>query len=159
MGLSLDSSVSLMLSIFSFISISYLNTHFFRLEPPTLGIIFLADNPAISAKPVKFTKVAHIYGKGLDEAFFWYPIAPPGYAAMGCIVTRADEPPRAESFCCPRIDLVSSASIIEVPVSRSSSLKASQCWSIWKVDNQVEILFYFPLSKFFVWHILFYTDA
>ncbi|XP_057544625.1 uncharacterized protein LOC130823840 isoform X3 [Amaranthus tricolor] len=106
------------------------------LEPPTLGIIFLADNPAISAKPLKFTKVAHIYGKGLDEAFFWYPIAPPGYAAMGCIVTRAEEPPRAESFCCPRIDLVSSASIIEVPVSRSPTLKASQCWSIWKVDNQ-----------------------
>ncbi|XP_021714350.1 uncharacterized protein LOC110682332 isoform X2 [Chenopodium quinoa] len=106
------------------------------LEPPTLGIIFLADNPEISAKPVKFTKVAQIFGKGVDEAFFWYPVAPPGYAAMGCIVTRTDEPPRVESFCCPRIDLVGPASIIEVPVARSSSLKASQCWSIWKVDNQ-----------------------
>ncbi|XP_010679516.3 uncharacterized protein LOC104894866 isoform X2 [Beta vulgaris subsp. vulgaris] len=106
------------------------------LEPPTLGIIFLADNPEISAKPVKFTKVSHVFGKGVDEAFFWYPIAPPGYAAMGCIVTRTDEPPRVESFCCPRIDLVGPASIIEVPVSRSSSLKTSQCWSIWKVENQ-----------------------
>ncbi|KAL2906379.1 putative vacuolar protein sorting-associated protein 13F [Bienertia sinuspersici] len=106
------------------------------LEPPTLGIIFLADNPEISAKPVKFTKVAHILAKGVDEAFFWYPIAPPGYASMGCIVTRTDEPPRVESFCCPRIDLVGSASIIEVPIARSSSLKASQCWSLWKVENQ-----------------------
>lgn len=106
------------------------------LEPPTLGIIFLADNPEISAKPVKFSKVAHIFGKGVDEAFFWYPIAPPGYAAMGCIVTRTDEPPRVELYCCPRIDLVGPASIIEVPVARSSSLKASQSWSIWKVENQ-----------------------
>lgn len=111
-----------------------------RLEPPTLGIIFLADNPEISAKPVKFTKVSHVFGKGVDEAFFWYPIAPPGYAAMGCIVTRTDEPPRVESFCCPRIDLVGPASIIEVPVSRSSSLKTSQCWSIWKVENQVKYI-------------------
>ncbi|KAI7737222.1 hypothetical protein M8C21_001545, partial [Ambrosia artemisiifolia] len=46
------------------------------LEPPGLGIIFKADNPDISANPVQFTKVAHILIKGLDEAFFWYPIAP-----------------------------------------------------------------------------------
>lgn len=106
------------------------------LEPPTLGIIFLADNPEISAKPTQFTKVAHILGRGIDEAFFWYPIAPPGYAAMGCVVTRTDEPPRVESFCCPRLDLVGPASIMEVPLSRSSSSKASHCWSIWKVENQ-----------------------
>ncbi|CAL5415223.1 unnamed protein product [Camellia sinensis] len=70
-------------------------------EPPALGIIFRADNPEISAKTVQFTKVAHIVRKGLDEAFFWYPIAPPGYASLG-----------------------------------SLSSKGSQCWSIWKVENQ-----------------------
>ncbi|KAK9670363.1 hypothetical protein RND81_13G196500 [Saponaria officinalis] len=106
------------------------------LEPPTLGIIFLSDNPEISARPVQFTKVAHIIGKGGDDAFFWYPVAPPGYVAMGCIVTRTDDPPRVESFCCPRLDLAGPASIIEVPVSRSSSSKGSNCWSLWRVQNQ-----------------------
>ncbi|CAL1397515.1 unnamed protein product [Linum trigynum] len=106
------------------------------LEPPALGIIFKADSSEFASKPVQFTKVAHIMGKGIDEVFFWFPIAPPGYAALGCIVTRTDEPPTASSFCCPRMDLVNQANILEVPVSRSSSSKASQCWSIWRVENQ-----------------------
>ncbi|XP_059643008.1 uncharacterized protein LOC132284858 [Cornus florida] len=106
------------------------------LEPPALGIIFKADSPEISANPVQFTKVAHIISKGLDDAFFWYPIAPPGYASLGCVVSRRDEVPHLYSFCCPRMDLVNQASILEMPISRSSSSKASQCWSIWKVENQ-----------------------
>ncbi|KAL6576075.1 hypothetical protein OROHE_000546 [Orobanche hederae] len=106
------------------------------LEPPPFGIIFKADDPEISAKPVQFTKVAHIGKKGPEEAFFWYPIAPPGYASLGCIVTLHDEAPCLESICCPRMDLVSQANIGEIPISRSSSSKASHCWSIWKVENQ-----------------------
>ncbi|XP_044499300.1 uncharacterized protein LOC123220770 isoform X3 [Mangifera indica] len=106
------------------------------LEPPNLGIIFKAGNPEISAKPVQFTKVAHIVGRGFDEAFFWYPIAPPGYASLGCVVSRTDETPSIDLFCCPRMDIVNQANILDVPISRSSSSKASQCWSIWKVENQ-----------------------
>ncbi|XP_019418850.1 PREDICTED: uncharacterized protein LOC109329610 isoform X2 [Lupinus angustifolius] len=105
-------------------------------EPPALGIIFKNDNPDISSKPVQFTKVSHIVGKGVEEVFFWYPIAPPGYVSLGCVVTRTDEAPRADLFCCPRMDLVSQASIHELPLSRSSSSRAPQCWSIWKVENQ-----------------------
>lgn len=78
-------------------------------------------------------------GKGFDEAFFWYPIAPPGYASLGCVVSRVDEPPCINSFCCPRMDLVNQANILEVPISRSSASKGSQCWSIWRVENQVSI--------------------
>ncbi|XP_065863891.1 uncharacterized protein [Euphorbia lathyris] len=106
------------------------------LEPPALGLIFAVDNPEIALRPVQFTKVAHIVGKGVDEVFFWYPISPPGYASLGCVVTRIDEAPRLASFCCPRMDLVNQASVLEVPISRSSSSKASQSWSIWKVENQ-----------------------
>ncbi|KAJ9559357.1 hypothetical protein OSB04_013971 [Centaurea solstitialis] len=106
------------------------------LEPPALGIIFKTDNPDISAYPVQFTKVAHIVIKGVDDAFFWFPIAPPGYASMGCIVTRIDEMPKSNLVCCPKMELVSQASIHEMPISKNSSSKASQCWSIWKVDNQ-----------------------
>ncbi|GAB2216278.1 hypothetical protein Droror1_Dr00024048 [Drosera rotundifolia] len=106
------------------------------LEPPALGILFLTDNPEISAKPVQFTKVAQIIVKGVDEAFFWYPIAPPGYVSIGCIVTRADEPPSLDVFCCPRMDLVNPANIVDAPISRSSSSRPSQSWSLWKVENQ-----------------------
>ncbi|KAJ6689863.1 hypothetical protein OIU85_006185 [Salix viminalis] len=73
------------------------------LEPPALSIIFKIGDPEISSKPVQFTKVANIVGKGVDEVFFWYPIAPPGYASLGCVVTRTDEAPVLDSFCCPRI--------------------------------------------------------
>ncbi|PPS09246.1 hypothetical protein GOBAR_AA11376 [Gossypium barbadense] len=107
-----------------------------RLEPPALGIILKSEDPEISAKPVQFTKVAHIAGKGFDEVFFWYPIAPPGYASLGCIVSRTDEAPCMDFLCCPRMDLVSPTNIIELPISRYLSSKASHCWSIWKVENQ-----------------------
>lgn len=101
--------------------------------------MFKVDNPEISARPVQFTKVAHIAGKGFDEAFFWYPIAPPGYVSLGCVVSKTDEAPRTDSVCCPRMDIVNQANILELPVSRSSTSKASQCWSIWKVENQVKL--------------------
>ncbi|KAK8671255.1 hypothetical protein V6N13_037855 [Hibiscus sabdariffa] len=106
------------------------------LEPPAQSIIFKSDDPEISAKPVKFIKVSQIRGKGFDEVFFWYPIAPPGYASLGCVVTRTDETPCVDSLCCPRIDLVNPTNILEGPISKSSSSKAHQCWSIWKVENQ-----------------------
>lgn len=108
-----------------------------RFEPPALGLVFKCDNSAIAANPVQFTKVAHIIRKGLDDAFFWYPIPPPGYASLGCIVTRIDEVPNKDSFCCPRIDFVNQANVSDEPLSRSSSSKGSSCWSIWKVENQV----------------------
>ncbi|KAI3834068.1 hypothetical protein MKX03_035864 [Papaver bracteatum] len=106
------------------------------LEPPPLGTIFKCDNPEISARPTQLSRVAHIVGKGFDDAFFWYPIAPAGYAALGCIVSKKDEAPRIDSVCCPRLDLVNPGNILEMPISRSSSSKGSHCWSIWKVENQ-----------------------
>ncbi|CAH2036004.1 unnamed protein product [Thlaspi arvense] len=106
------------------------------LEPPSLGILFKADDSEIAAKPVQFNKVAHIVGKGLDEVFCWFPVAPPGYVSLGCVLSKFDEAPHVDSFCCPRSDLVNQANIYESSVSRSSSSKSSQCWSIWKVDNQ-----------------------
>lgn len=106
------------------------------LEPPPLGIIFKADSAEISAKPAQFTKVADIVTKGLNEAFFWYPVAPPGYVSLGCIVTQSNEPPNLNLCCCPRMDLVSQANMFEMPITKSVSSKASQCWSIWKIENQ-----------------------
>lgn len=111
-------------------------------EPPALGIIFKVGDPVLSAKPLQFTQVAHIAKKGVDDAFLWYPIAPPGYASIGCVVSRTEEAPALDSFCCPRIDLVSQANIHETPVLRSLSARGSQCWSLWKVDNQVRVMFY-----------------
>ncbi|XP_020693465.1 uncharacterized protein LOC110107531 [Dendrobium catenatum] len=106
------------------------------LEPPALGLVFKCDNSVISSNPIQFTKVAHAVGKGLEDAFFWYPIPPPGHASLGCVVTRKDEAPRKESFCCPRIYLVNQANVFEEPISRSTSSKGLNCWSIWKVENQ-----------------------
>ncbi|CAM9004161.1 unnamed protein product [Rhodiola kirilowii] len=106
------------------------------IEPPTLGISFRANSSEISVKPVKLTKVSLITGKGLDEVFFWYPVAPPGYASLGCVASRTDEPPPEDLFCCPRLDLVNPANIPDLPISASANSKSSHCWSIWKVENQ-----------------------
>ncbi|CAL5058295.1 unnamed protein product [Urochloa decumbens] len=104
-------------------------------EPPTLGILFKCDT-VISERPVQFTRVAQIDRKGLDEIFFWYPVPPPGYASLGCVVTKTDEMPSKDSICCPKLSLVSQANIAEDPITRSSSSKGPNCWSIWKIENQ-----------------------
>ncbi|KAI3512412.1 hypothetical protein L1887_19727 [Cichorium endivia] len=106
------------------------------LEPPGMGLIFKADNPDLCANPVQFTKVANVVIRGVDDAFFWYPVAPPGYASMGCIVTRVDKMPKLNMLCCPRNDLVTQANIHETPISKYSTAKGNQSWSIWKVNNQ-----------------------
>lgn len=131
----------------------------FSLEPPALGLIFKCDNPAISARPVQFTKVAHISGKGFDEAFFWYPIPPPGYASFGCVVTTTDYPPKKECVCCPRLDLVSQTNVASEPISRSSSSKGTNCWSIWKVENQVSLKFFVIHFYFTSWCLLIFLQA
>ena len=107
-----------------------------RLEPPSLGLLFKCDNLKLSARPVKFTKVSHIR-KGSDEVFLWFPVPPPGYVSMGCAVTRTDESPKRELFCCPRMDLVQQTNVSEIPIARSLNSKGSNSWSIWKVENQV----------------------
>ncbi|KAK7328553.1 hypothetical protein VNO77_22664 [Canavalia gladiata] len=61
---------------------------------------------------------------------------PPGYISLECVVSRTDEAPRMDLFGCPRIGLVSQANIHEMPLLRFSSSRNSQCWSIWKVENQ-----------------------
>ncbi|XP_062223332.1 uncharacterized protein LOC133922148 [Phragmites australis] len=104
-------------------------------EPPTLGILFKCDT-IVSEKPVQFNKVAQIDRKGFDEIFFWYPVPPPGYASLGCVVTKTDEMPSKDSICCPKLGLVSQANIADDPISRSSSSKGPNCWSIWKVENK-----------------------
>ncbi|XP_020520361.1 uncharacterized protein LOC18430003 [Amborella trichopoda] len=106
------------------------------LEPPTLGLMFKNDTSGLSAKPVQFTRIAHVVGKGIEEAFFWYPISPPGYASMGCIVSRTDAMPCVESLCCLRMDLVNQANISDEAISKGSSSRGSNNWSIWKVKNQ-----------------------
>lgn len=128
------------------------------MEPPTLGIVFKSDKPEISSQPVQFTKVAHVVGKGFDEAFFWYPIAPPGYVSLGCVVSRIDEPPKADSVCCPRMDIVNQSNILEEPTTRSSTTKADQNWSIWKIENQVkrdvsQILSFFTIVTAFILYV------
>ncbi|XP_015689233.1 uncharacterized protein LOC102707936 [Oryza brachyantha] len=105
-------------------------------EPPTLGILFKCDNAIVSERPTQFRKVAQIDRKGFDEIFFWYPVPPPGYASLGCVATKTDEMPNKDLVCCPKLGLVNQANISEDPISRSSSSKGPNCWSIWKVENQ-----------------------
>ncbi|CAA6659805.1 unnamed protein product [Spirodela intermedia] len=92
------------------------------LEPPAFGLLFKCDKSELSARPVQFAKVAHIIRKGLMKHSF------------GTRLT--DELPNKELFCCPRMDIVKQTNIAEIPISRSSSSKGSNCLSIWKVENQ-----------------------
>ncbi|XP_078433928.1 calcium-dependent lipid-binding family protein isoform X2 [Wolffia australiana] len=105
------------------------------LEPPAFGVLFKCDNSELSVRPIQFNYVACVR-KGSDELSVWFPVAPPGYVSMGCVITKLNQPPKKEIVCCPRMDLVKQTDVSDIPIFRSLSPKGSSSWSVWKVENQ-----------------------
>jgi vacuolar protein sorting-associated protein 13A/C len=60
------------------------------------------------AKPLRFQEQGQITKRsGMEEGVsFWYPVALPGYVAMGCIASKSSvlEPDGANQVCCVRND-------------------------------------------------------
>ncbi|XP_024524741.1 uncharacterized protein LOC9654875 isoform X2 [Selaginella moellendorffii] len=59
-------------------------------EPPSVAFTLqdTQDNVLLQ-KPLKFVKMGVIHEKkGLKPVTFWFPVAPPGYAALGCLAIR-----------------------------------------------------------------------
>lgn len=72
---------------------------------------------------------------GKSECSLWFPIAPPGYTALGCAVNVGDQPPPNYAVYCIRSDLVVSTTYSECLFNMPSNPSLPSGFSIWRLDN------------------------
>lgn len=67
----------------------------------------VTESQTALAAPTGFTQVWNDSGSGGDEdGSFWYPTAPEGYVALGCVAQIGDTEPSTDVMMCVREDLV-----------------------------------------------------
>eukprot|EP00850_Spirogloea_muscicola_P018627 SM000173S02996 [mRNA] locus=s173:28246:52241:- [translate_table: standard] len=111
-------------------------------EPPSLGLVVRDDDSGAVAKPLRFQLRAELRGlRGLEDCCLWFPVAPPGYVALGCVGARGLQPPAVDCCRCLRMDLASQGTFAmralwSLPLTSSSNKGgvASAC-TIWTVEN------------------------
>jgi hypothetical protein len=68
-------------------------------------------------------------GYGLREAFFWLPVPPEGYKALGCLVTTEPHKPPLQEVACVRADLTDECephgSLLHLPLPRQRHQQSS----------------------------------
>lgn len=113
-----------------------------------MGVALRDDNSGRLAKPLRYLQRMHTTGRGLEDAVVWFPVAPAGYVAVGCVVTKSQDPPSLELVRCLRVDLVTQSQLSKRPWSLSAERSPNSVWSMsgtrggyscsmWRVENQV----------------------
>ncbi len=112
-------------------------------EPPSIGLV-LNDTlqGGLLAKPLKFQERGQITKqRGMEEGVpIWYPVALPGYVAMGCIASKssAPEPNGANHVCYVCNELVTCLNFTVHSIWDSSTLRyGNEELSMWFVENEV----------------------
>ncbi|CAK4695727.1 unnamed protein product [Aphanomyces euteiches] len=113
-------------------------------DAPSSPILMVRDNQdGCVAPPIRFDCV-DVSGKGLPKnseldlelerkqiRSVWWPIAPPGYVALGCVAGTKDAPfeaPPLDSYRCVRADLVQ-------PIESASCIWHTPNTSLWTVST------------------------
>ncbi|KAG0568137.1 hypothetical protein KC19_7G189300 [Ceratodon purpureus] len=129
------------------------------LEPPGVGVALRDGNTGRLAKPLRYLQRMHTTGRGLEDVVVWFPVAPAGYVAVGCIVTKTQEMPSVDLVRCLRVDLVIQSRLSKPAVwALSSERSPNSVWSMsgarggyscsmWRVENQANTFFARPDLK------------
>ncbi|GJP54206.1 hypothetical protein CLOM_g13301 [Closterium sp. NIES-68] len=109
-------------------------------DPPDSGLLLLDDSDSGRlARPLSYLhKLTLAAPAWPHEASVWFPLAPPGYVALGCVVTRGREPPAPGlGVRCVRLDLLSVKGFTGRPVwTVSLPPKGESVACFWPVMNQ-----------------------
>ena len=70
-----------------------------------------------------------------NDCSIWEPVAPPGYTAMGCVVTIGNQAPSNHIVYCLRSDLVTLTTSSECIFCSPSNRQFLSGFSIWRLDN------------------------
>lgn len=107
-------------------------------DPPDSSITVLDElESGRVALPVDFSERAHISGRDWEEVTIWFPVAPMGFVALGCVVTKKREVPDINCVRCLRADLASQKGFSGKAIWTWGPPKTRQNFSFWPVNNQV----------------------
>ncbi|CAM6091491.1 unnamed protein product [Calypogeia fissa] len=104
------------------------------LEPPRSDVSIQRYDTGILVKPIKYLLRVYISGKGLEDLYIWFPVAPTGYMAVGCVATTANQMPPVDRMCCVRSDYVTRAKFPMIPIWSMNMAKRNA--SLWKVETE-----------------------
>ncbi|XP_073000916.1 uncharacterized protein [Typha latifolia] len=109
-------------------------------EPPNSALVLrdTGDETLLRA-PQGFQLVGRIKKqRGIEGISFWYPQAPPGFVALGCIASKGS--PKVEDFSslrCIRSDMVTGDQFSEESIWDTSDSRVSEDFSLWSLGNDL----------------------
>ncbi|KAI5072395.1 hypothetical protein GOP47_0012501 [Adiantum capillus-veneris] len=110
-------------------------------EPPSAGLVFRNQHEGLLLKkPSDFVSSGHIKKqRAFNELFIWFPLAPPGYTALGCVATESEkiDPDIVASFECIRNDSVVQSHYVGKTWSNERSKRMDEILSVWSVGNEL----------------------
>ncbi|CAH9120085.1 unnamed protein product [Cuscuta europaea] len=109
-------------------------------KPPTKGVIALNSSFVRVKRPDSFTLVcssslSQVDSEGDDVCSIWFPQAPKGYVAMGCVASPGYTQPSSSSVFCILDSLVSPCDLRDCISMGNNSRSTSLAF--WRVDNSV----------------------
>ncbi|GJX33564.1 pleckstrin domain superfamily protein [Tanacetum coccineum] len=121
-------------------------------KPPTKGVLAVNTRYVKIKKPETFKLVwppsdtqngglhqfapSIISEDGAESCSIWFPVAPKGYVALGCVVSPGRKQPSLSSAFCLHASLVSSCALRDC-VTISSGDKNYSGLAFWRVDNSL----------------------
>ncbi|CAD6212089.1 unnamed protein product [Miscanthus lutarioriparius] len=107
-------------------------------EPPNSTVVLRdTGEDTFLRAPEGFDLVGQIKKhRGTEGVSFWFPKAPSGFVALGCVASKSS--PTKEDFSllrCIRSDMVAGGQFSEESVWDSSNARTSEPFSLWTVDN------------------------
>uniref|UniRef100_A0A0E0R2L4 PH domain-containing protein n=1 Tax=Oryza rufipogon TaxID=4529 RepID=A0A0E0R2L4_ORYRU len=109
-------------------------------EPPNSAVVLRnsGDDTFLRA-PEGYQLVGRIKKhRGTEGVSFWFPQAPPGFVALGCVASKSSPAKEDLHFLrCIRSDMVKGGQFSEESVWDSSGARTSESFSLWTVDNDV----------------------
>uniref|UniRef100_J3N503 PH domain-containing protein n=1 Tax=Oryza brachyantha TaxID=4533 RepID=J3N503_ORYBR len=107
-------------------------------EPPNSAVVLrnFGDDTFLRA-PEGYQLVGRIKKhRGTEGVSFWFPQAPPGFVALGCVASKSSSMKEDLYFLrCIRSDMVKGGQFSEESVWDSSGARTSERFSLWTVDN------------------------
>ncbi|XAR70581.1 hypothetical protein NMG60_11027484 [Bertholletia excelsa] len=115
-------------------------------KPPAKGVLAVNTSIVRVKRPVSFKLVWPPKTNNDISEFqrvdnhnncsIWFPEAPEGYVAMGCVVSIGRTPPPLSSAFCILTSLVSPCALRDC-ITISFNDPCSSSWAFWRVDNSV----------------------
>ncbi|XP_027361593.1 uncharacterized protein LOC113869468 [Abrus precatorius] len=123
-------------------------------KPPTKGVLAVNTNSITVKRPIGFRLIwppltsVGIKGEEMDNSdslwkteadsicSIWFPEAPKGYVALGCIATHGKTPPSLSSACCIPSSSVSPCSLRDCITIGTTDISSSSV-AFWRVDNSI----------------------